>query len=293
MANLTFTQIEDLWKQAGGDPVYAVMAAAIAMAESGGNPDATHTNSNGTVDRGVWQINSIHGSQSTTDPLANARAAVSISSNGTNWRPWCTAWSNGACGGTYLGSGSPYQKFTTGDAASPSGGGGAGGGQQTTGFGLNPLSWPAELSQDLAKQFLGPIGRWLWYGGMASAGILLMMIGAFLLAREAFLSTRTGQTLHSAAMAGATRGLYTGTRRTVSRGVSRRGSNSGSKSVPGVRRTEPDTRTRDTGRRPVRTGSSEGIDRVRQRRTEASIRRRAARERARNDTGGGRHRAET
>lgn len=34
--------------------------AAIALEESGGNPLAHNHNSNGTVDRGLWQINSIH-----------------------------------------------------------------------------------------------------------------------------------------------------------------------------------------------------------------------------------------
>jgi hypothetical protein len=87
------------------------MAASIALAESGGNPNAINNNNpNGTIDRGLWQINSVHGSQSTLDPLANARAAVAISHGGTNWRPWCTAWSNGACGGTYLGQGAPVYR---------------------------------------------------------------------------------------------------------------------------------------------------------------------------------------
>lgn len=107
----SFSQLEDLWKQAGGNPVYAAMAAAIAMAESGGNSDSKNGNSNGTTDRGLWQINSIHGGLSTFDPNANAKAAVSISKNGTTWRPWCTAWSNGKCGGTFLGSGSPVLKY--------------------------------------------------------------------------------------------------------------------------------------------------------------------------------------
>lgn len=107
MSNYTFQELERLWTQAGGDPKYAPMAAAVAMAESGGNPNATNKNSNGSIDRGLWQINSVHGSQSTYNSLANARGAIAISNNGTNWKPWCTAWSNARCGGTYLGQGSP------------------------------------------------------------------------------------------------------------------------------------------------------------------------------------------
>jgi len=77
-----------LWVQAGGSKAYAPIAAAVAMAESGGNENAVGKNNNGSVDRGLWQINSIHGSRSTLDPLANAQSAVAISNGGTNWRPW-------------------------------------------------------------------------------------------------------------------------------------------------------------------------------------------------------------
>jgi hypothetical protein len=109
-----YAQLEGVWIQAGGNAQYAPMAAAIAMAESGGNSQASNTNNNSSVDRGLWQINSSNGSSSSFDVMTNARGAVSISSNGTNWRPWCTAYSDGACGtngGTYQGAGSPYLRF--------------------------------------------------------------------------------------------------------------------------------------------------------------------------------------
>jgi hypothetical protein len=113
----SYTQLMNLWIQAGGSKLNAAMAAAVAMAESAGNPNATNNNGNGSIDRGLWQINSVHGSQSTYDPVANARAAIQISNNGTTWRPWCTAYSDGLCGskgGTYLGTGSPFLKFLSG-----------------------------------------------------------------------------------------------------------------------------------------------------------------------------------
>ena len=72
-------QLEALWKQAGGSPAQASTMAAIALAESRGNPRATHRNSNGTIDRGLWQINSSHGyGTSSFTPLQNARQAVAI-----------------------------------------------------------------------------------------------------------------------------------------------------------------------------------------------------------------------
>lgn len=85
-----YAQLEGIWIQAGGSPGAAPIAAAIAIAESGGNTTATNHDSNGSVDRGLWQINSVHGAQSTYDVMGNARAAVAISNNGTNWAPWTT-----------------------------------------------------------------------------------------------------------------------------------------------------------------------------------------------------------
>jgi LysM repeat protein len=91
---LSCAGLEELWEDAGGSAGQAVMAASIAMAESGGQQFAT-----GTVgERGYWQINPNHGSLSTYDPLGNAKAAVIISDDGTNWTPWTTFTS-----GAYIG----------------------------------------------------------------------------------------------------------------------------------------------------------------------------------------------
>jgi LysM repeat protein len=91
---LSCSGLEELWEAAGGSDAQAVTAASIAMAESGGQQFAT-----GTVgERGYWQINPNHGSLSTYDPLGNAKAAVIISDDGTNWTPWTTFTS-----GAYLG----------------------------------------------------------------------------------------------------------------------------------------------------------------------------------------------
>jgi hypothetical protein len=82
--------LEALWESAGGPASAAFTAAEIAEAESGGRQYAVNVNSNGTVDRGYWQINSSHGPLSTFDAYGNARAAVLISSDGTDWTPWTT-----------------------------------------------------------------------------------------------------------------------------------------------------------------------------------------------------------
>jgi LysM repeat protein len=86
--------LEELWEEAGGSDAQAVMAASIAMAESGGQQFATGA----AGERGYWQINPDHGSLSTYDPLGNAQAAVTISGDGTDWTPWTTFTS-----GAYLG----------------------------------------------------------------------------------------------------------------------------------------------------------------------------------------------
>lgn len=110
----SYSQLEQLWERAGGSSVTAPLAAAIAMAESSGNASAVNHDSNGTVDRGLWQISSVHGAQSTFDPLANAQAAVNISGNGTNFDPW-TTYKTGA-----------YKQYLSGGGGSSSGGAGQG-----------------------------------------------------------------------------------------------------------------------------------------------------------------------
>jgi LysM repeat protein len=78
--------LEDLWRSAGGNPADAFMAAEIAMAESGGNQYALSP----TDDKGYWQINVSNGALSTYDAYGNARAAIAISDDGSNWDAWTT-----------------------------------------------------------------------------------------------------------------------------------------------------------------------------------------------------------
>ena len=79
--------LEALWEAAGGSHAEAFIAAEIAMAESGGQQYAVSP----TNDYGYWQINGSHGpALATFNPIGNARAAIIISSNGSNWDPWTT-----------------------------------------------------------------------------------------------------------------------------------------------------------------------------------------------------------
>lgn len=105
---MTYADVEDTWIQAGGNPQAAAMAAAVADASSGFNPGASRTNPDGTVSIGLWLIPQNGMPPGSTDAVANARAAVQLSNNGTNWQQWCVTWSDNNCGengGTYLGEG--------------------------------------------------------------------------------------------------------------------------------------------------------------------------------------------
>lgn len=81
-----FTECMALWIRAGGPPGVAPVAAAVALAESGGNPDAHCLNCAGVAEdsRGLWQINvgpnanPQYRSHNLYDPMTNARAAVAI-----------------------------------------------------------------------------------------------------------------------------------------------------------------------------------------------------------------------
>src|SRR3712207_2708716 len=82
-----------------------VTAVAVGMGESSCRPDAHNANGptkgcpNGSVDRGLWQINSCwHPSVSKScayDAQCNANAAHRISAKGTNFKPW-VAYTNGS-----------------------------------------------------------------------------------------------------------------------------------------------------------------------------------------------------
>lgn len=100
-------QVAAIWEQAGGTPAHSALMAAVAMAESGGDPNAISPSS----DYGLWQINDSNFNGHTgldwsnwSDPIANARAAIAMSGNGSNVAAWCTCWQDPRrdCGHGYL-----------------------------------------------------------------------------------------------------------------------------------------------------------------------------------------------
>lgn len=75
------------------------VAVAIALAESGGVPNALGDIRDGEpISIGLWQINTRAWPQwsrdELKDPKRNAEAAFAISKGGTDWRAWSTWWGN-------------------------------------------------------------------------------------------------------------------------------------------------------------------------------------------------------
>jgi lysozyme-like protein len=76
------------------------LAAAVAMAESKGNPSATAIVTDPAPGNGpersfgLWQINTLahpsYNEEALLDANYNAQAAFAISQGGTNWTPWST-----------------------------------------------------------------------------------------------------------------------------------------------------------------------------------------------------------
>jgi hypothetical protein len=126
MTNLTAAQIAGVAQQAGFSGNNLTIAVAVALAESGGNPTATHYDSNGSTDYGLWQINSVHSSLLSggtwSDPLSNAKMAYSVW-QGSGWQAWST-YKSGAylpnMGAAALASGNPDLTATTGGTTTAS-----------------------------------------------------------------------------------------------------------------------------------------------------------------------------
>jgi hypothetical protein len=77
-----------------GQEPQMVVALSIAMAESSCNGSATNDNTNGSEDRGLWQINNAAwpnvSNTCAFQVQCNADAAWNISDKGTDWEPWST-----------------------------------------------------------------------------------------------------------------------------------------------------------------------------------------------------------
>jgi Lysozyme like domain len=153
--NYSFPELQQLWTQAGGSVTLAPIMAAIALAESGGNPNAHHVTRR-EDSRGLWQINvRAHPSfahANLYDPAVNAQAAVSVyRSQGLG------AWSTYTSGAyeSYLGNSSTSSSSRYGGTRP---GGGAEGQNELVDSALGNLLWGNPLKG--FEQLFGQGGTW-------------------------------------------------------------------------------------------------------------------------------------
>ncbi len=90
MANLGPAQVAAYALRAGFRGQNAATAVAVSQAENrSGDTSAVHHNADGSVDVGLWQINSGNASpESMKDPSANAAEAFKLASSGRGWNNW-------------------------------------------------------------------------------------------------------------------------------------------------------------------------------------------------------------
>lgn len=90
---LTDQQIADVAAKAGFTGNDLPIAIAVCLAESGGNIFAKHTNVGGSIDYGLWQINSVHrdllGRYAWNKADDNAKMAYAVFKS-SGWRAWTT-----------------------------------------------------------------------------------------------------------------------------------------------------------------------------------------------------------
>ena len=184
MAGYTYSQLEGFWTGAGGSTATAGIAAAIAMAESGGADVIQQGQPYATTGWGLWQITPGNSEpQAGTDsqllnPQANAKAAVAKwKAAGESFQPWTTFTS-----GKYLQflKGNVPASNTATTTTSAAGG-------------LPGFSWPSEITSFFsdASAFTDKL-MWLvmpssWLriaAGLAGLALLLFAIHALIAAGE-------------------------------------------------------------------------------------------------------------
>lgn len=168
MAVYSFQQLKDLWVMYGGSPNVANVAAAIALAESGGNSNATAHEPNGTLSRGLWQINSVHGANSSYDVATNVRAAVALyNSKGGKFTDW-TTFNTGA-----------YRKFLNGSPDTSGSDSGSSSGSEVSL--LNPLDSLQSIA-DIASKLGDLVKGAAWFSDPHNIIRIAQVVGGGFLA---------------------------------------------------------------------------------------------------------------
>jgi hypothetical protein len=181
----TYAQLEGFWTGAGGSAVTAPIAAAIAMAESGGADVIQKGQPYATTGWGLWQITPGNSEpQAGTDnqllnPQANAKAAVAKwKAAGESFQPWTTFTS-----GKYL-------QFLKGNVPASQ----STNTTQSSASGLPGFSWPGEITS-FFKDGTVFVDKLMWLATPASwvrIGALLIGVALLLFAIRALVAAGTG-----------------------------------------------------------------------------------------------------
>lgn len=206
MTQLSYQALESLWTSAGGKPELAPIMAAIAIAESGGNPSSLNDNPHtGDYSVGLWQINyygdmladrtRAYGSPQAlrASPTAQARAAVSIY-NGQGLKAW-TTYTSGAYK-RYLQGSNYHGADPVGDTSSSSGGDGGSGGSGSDGSGGAASNAGDDCAWSLTLPVVGKtcvVSRHALNAGIGgflmTGGVLISITGLIILAAYGFQRT--------------------------------------------------------------------------------------------------------
>jgi len=193
VATLSYSDLEDLWVRAGGSVGAAPTAAAVAEAESGGNPRSTGEINTTPPDYSVgpWQIN-YYGSLMQprsqrygvpaaleSNPLLDARAAVDlynarVHAGQSGFEDWTTY--NDQAYLAYMPGGSSYPGAAGGSGhTGPNSGSSStmGGGLQSSVGGF-PAPQDASLTSGITSDVAGSIKEFLWRMFELGAGIVLL-----------------------------------------------------------------------------------------------------------------------
>lgn len=208
----TFSQLVQYAQNAGFTGNNSIIAAAIAMAESGGNPNAYNAelSSNtplGNGSRGLWQIygnaHPEYNNNSMYNPIDNAKAAFAIyQAAGNSFTPWSTYKSgaymqylmntstntNGNSGYNPMPGSSPAQTIS-----------GWLGNLGSTLSGNNPISNAGSFLTNLPST----LSAWFAKGEMLIVIVIIGLIGLYLLLEQpATVVLQNGQKLAAAAAEG-------------------------------------------------------------------------------------------
>lgn len=171
--SVSAVEVAQLAKAAGFSGRNLVIAVAVAKAESGFiTTERSLPNTDGSIDRGLWQINSkAHPDVNDAcayDAVCNAQAAFRIANGGTDWAPW-TTYTHGAYASNLAMAAKAVQQMNLGASIGGLGGSTgravaahpapAAGGGGTAGIlpGMPPIPSNAETFQGKTSWFTGPM----------------------------------------------------------------------------------------------------------------------------------------